>query len=371
MNDKVYLDYNATVPARLEVVEAVAGALRRGGNASSVHWRGRAARTLIEEARRSVAALVGAEPAEVIFTSGGTEANNQALRTCGRKRVIVSAVEHDSVRFAIPDPVLAPVTADGLIDLAALERLLAAEREPAMVAVMLANNETGVIQPVAEVSRLAHRHGALVHCDAIQAPGKIPVDVRVLGADTYALSAHKLAGPQGVGALIVHKDASVGRFVHGGGQERGLRSGTENTAGIAGFGAAARLALDGLPAFSRLAKLRDDLEARLRAIAPALTVFGERAPRLPNTTKLAMPGVGAETQVIAFDLAGIAVSAGSACSSGSVEPPFVLTAMGVPDGVALTAVRVSLGWDTVPADLDRFVAAWRELYLRAGPRAAA
>jgi cysteine desulfurase len=371
MNDKIYLDYNATAPAKPAVIAAVEAALRHGGNPSSVHERGRAARALVEEARRSVAALVGAEPAEIVFTSGGTEANNQALRACGRRRVIVSAIEHDAVRRAVPDPVLAPVTADGVVDLAALERLLAADREPALLAVMLANNETGVIQPVAEAAAIAHRHGALVHCDAIQAPGKIPVDVAALGADSYALSAHKLAGPPGVGALVVRRPGQIGRFIHGGGQERGLRAGTENVPGIAGFGVAAQLALADLPAFGRLAELRDELEARVRAVARGVVIFGARAPRLPNTSKLTMPGVSAETQVIGLDLAGIAVSAGSACSSGSVEPPFVLTAMGVPDAIALTAVRVSLGWGSTRRDVDRFVAAWSEIFARAGKRAVA
>jgi cysteine desulfurase len=371
MGEKVYLDYNATVPAKPGVIEAVEAAMRQGGNPSSVHHAGRAARELVEEARRSVAALVGAEPEEVIFTSGGTEANNQALRASGRRRVIVSAIEHDAVRFAVPDPAIAPVTADGAVDLDALERLLAADAEPAVVAVMLANNETGVIQPLAEVAALAHRHGALVHCDAIQAAGKIPLDVVALGADSYAFSAHKFAGPPGIGALVLRRPNRIGRFIHGGGQERGLRAGTENVPGIAGMGAAARLAAADLTAFGRLADLRDGMEARLRAIAPDLVVFGARAPRLPNTSKLTMPGVGAETQVIGLDLAGIAVSAGSACSSGSVEPPYVLTAMGVPDAVALTAVRVSLGWGTTPADIDRYVAAWSALYARAGKRAAA
>jgi cysteine desulfurase len=370
MADRVYLDYNATAPPRPAVVEAVAEAMRLGGNASSVHGEGRAARALVEDARRSIAALVGAEPGQVVFTSGGTEANNQALRASGRRRTVVSAIEHDSVRLALADAVPAPVTGAGEIDLEALDRLLAAADEPALVAVMLANNETGVIQPVAEVAAIAHRHGALVHCDAIQAAGKVAVDIAALGADTYAFSAHKLAGPQGVGALVVRAPGAVGRLIHGGGQERGLRAGTENVAAIAGFGVAARLGAAGLDAFAGLATMRDDLERRLRAIAPRLTIFGERAARLPNTTKLAMPGVAAETQVIAFDLAGIAVSAGSACSSGSVEPPYVLTAMGVPDAVALTAVRVSLGWGTVAADIDRFVAAWSDLYRRAGRAAA-
>ena len=369
MSEPVYLDYNATSPARPEIVEAVARALERGGNASSIHGFGRAARAVVEAARRDVAALIGAAPDQVVFTGSGTEANNQALRCAGRRRVIASAIEHDSVLNACPDAEIAPVTGDGVIDLDALDAQLAGGG-PALVALMLANNETGVIQPVADAVAIARRHGALVHCDAVQAAGKIALDVDALGADFVSLSAHKLSGPQGVGALVVRRPGTLERLVHGGGQERGLRAGTENVAGIAGFGAAARLAADGLADFARLAGLRDALESRIRAIAPATTVFGRAAPRLPNTAKFTMPGVSSETQVMAMDLAGIAISAGSACSSGTVEPPYVLSAMGVPDDVAVTAVRVSLGWRSGADDIDRFVAAWQTLYERAGARAA-
>ena len=370
MSGQVYLDHNASAPPRPEVIDAIAAVLRESANPSSIHGPGRAARAHVERARRSVAALVGAEPEQVVFTGGGTEANNQALRCAERGRAVLSAIEHESVRNARPDCELAPVDADGLIDLAALERLLAARREPALVAAMLANNETGVIQPVAEIAALARRFGAVVHCDAVQAAGKIPVDVAALGADSYAFSAHKIAGPQGVGALILRTPGAFGRLLHGGGQERGRRAGTENVAGIAGFGVAAELAAAALPAFGRLAERRDALEARIRAIAPTAATFGAGAPRLPNTTKISMPGVSSDIQVMALDLAGVAVSAGAACSAGKVDPPYVLTAMGVPDAEAVTAIRVSLGWRTRPGDVDRLVEAWRELYLRAARRAA-
>ena len=366
----VYLDHNATAPARPEVVAAVSEALAEGGNASSVHARGRAARARVEAAREHVAALVGARPGQMVFTSGGTEANNQALRGAGRSYAIAAAIEHDSVLAARPDAALAPVTADGVIDLDTLDSLLAARPEPAIVSVMLANNETGVIQPVAEAAAIAHRHGALVHCDAVQAAGKIPVDMAALGVDYLALSAHKIAGPIGAGALIARDGAPLEALIRGGGQERGLRAGTENAPAIAGFGVAARLAAEGLAEFGRLAALRDAMERRLAAIAPGAIAFGANAPRLPNTSKIAMPGVDGATQVMALDLDGIAVSAGAACSSGRVEAPRVLAAMGVPDALAVAAIRVSLGRTTTADDIDRLVAAWRALFLRASPRAA-
>lgn len=364
MAGQVYLDFNATAPARPEVVQAVTAAMRAGGNASSVHATGRAARVLVEDARAAVASLVGASPGGVTFTGSGTEANNQALRCTGRARVLVSAIEHESVLRARPDAEPIPVGDGGVIKLAALEELLASNLRPALVSVMLANNETGVIQPVGEVVRLAHARGALVHADAVQAAGKIPVDMTALGVDLLSLSAHKLGGPQGVGALIARDPTSVGRLIHGGGQERGLRAGTENVPGIAGFGAAARAAASGLAAFAALAPLRDRLEAGLRAFAPEVVVFGSNAPRLPNTSNFATPGLSSETQVIGLDLAGVAVSAGSACSAGKIEAPYVLLAMCVPAPLARCAIRVSLGWTTTAADIEALLAAWQSLCRR-------
>lgn len=365
-----YLDFNATAPPRPEVIEAVADAMREGGNASSVHGTGRLARGGVEQARHSVAALVGADPANVVFTGSGTEANNQALRASGRKRLIVTAIEHESVLQARPDAVICPILSCGTVDLEALERLLMASDEPALVAVMAANNETGILQPVRDVARLAHEHGALLHCDAVQAAGKIPVDVGPLGADFIALSAHKIGGPQGVGALICRNRQSIERFVHGGGQEGGLRAGTENVPGIVGFGVAATSALDGLDDFAALAGLRDILERRAREIEPAITVFGGDLPRLPNTSKFSTPGLSSEVQVMGLDLAGTAISAGSACSAGRVEMPYVLAAMGVPEDIALSAVRVSLGWTSTMADIDAFLDGWAALRARHLARAA-
>jgi len=336
-------------------------ALQAGGNPSSVHRIGRAARGRIEIARRHVAALVGALPAEVIFTSGGTEANNLALTGVRRRRVLVSAVEHDSVLKAMPNAEFIPVDGDGIVDLAELERLLARPREPAVVSVMFANNETGVLQPIADVVRIARAAGALVHCDAVQGAGKAPVvDIHGLGVDYLSLSAHKIGGPAGVGALVVRSGAPLSADRLGGGQEFNRRAGTENVAGIAGFGAAADAAVGGL----EVEGLRDRLEAALLGIAPQASVFGSGARRLGNTTCISMPGVRAETQVMALDLAGVCVSAGAACSSGKVTRSPVLLAMGVSPAVADTALRISLGWNSTVLDIERLIDAWQDLYTR-------
>ncbi len=364
MSGQRYLDFNATAPTRPEVIDAVADAMRAGGNASSVHATGRVARGAVEEARRRVAGLVGADPRNVIFTGSGTEANNQALRACGRASVIVGAIEHESVLQARADAAVCPVLADGTIDLDALDRMLADASEASLAAVMAANNETGILQPVGEAARIAHSRGALLHCDAVQAAGKISVDFEALGADFLALSAHKIGGPQGVGALICRDRESIARFVHGGGQENGLRAGTENVPGIVGFGVAAESALNGLSGFAALADLRDGLERAVRRIEPEVTVFGAGMPRLPNTSKFSTPGLSSEVQVMGLDLAGAAISAGSACSAGRVEMPYVLEAMGVPEKVALCAVRISLGWTTTQDDVDAFVEGWSALRAR-------
>ena len=357
-----YLDYNATAPVKPAVIEAMVGALSRAGNPSSVHRPGRAARRALEQAREAVAALVGAAPDAVVFTSGGTEANNQALGSV-RGACLVSAVEHDSVLAAAPVAERLPVDLLGRVDLARLADRLAAVR-PALVSVMLANNETGVVQPVAEVAELAHRHGALVHCDAVQAAGKLAIELAALGVDLLTLSAHKLGGPQGVGALVLGDGTEPAALLRGGGQERRWRPGTENLPGIAGFGRAAELALEDRDWRARVGALRDRLEAEILAIAPAARVYGRGAERLANTSCLTMPGVGNQTQLIAFDLAGIAVSTGSACSSGKVGPSHVLAAMGVDPAEAATAIRVSLGWASTALDVDRFVAAWTRLHAR-------
>lgn len=366
MENAVYMDHNATTAVRPEARDAVSRALAVTGNPSSVHGSGRTARRLVEDARDAVAALVGAEPAAVVFTSGGTEANNLALRGAGRARVLCSAVEHASVLSVIDGIIPIPVDGDGIVDLDALEALLAeGEDGTALVSVMLANNETGALQPVADVAALAHAHGALVHCDAVQAAGKMAIDFRALSCDLMSLSAHKIGGPPGVGALVIAGDVAEGLalspVLRGGGQERGRRAGTENVPGIAGFGAAARAAREGLADFARLGPWRDRIENRLREHAGS-RVYGFGAPRLANTSCLIMPGVEAETQVIQLDLAGVAVSAGAACSSGKVEPSRVLAAMGADAKEAATAIRVSLGWNTTEDDVERFEEAWIQVH---------
>jgi cysteine desulfurase len=362
MNRFSYLDYNATAPVRPAVIVAMHEILESVGNPSSVHRSGREARRALEHARGLVATAVGAAPAQVVFTSGGTEANNQALRA-ERGPVAVSAIEHESVLAAAPDAVRIPVDAEGRLDLTALEQELA-RTSPALVSVMLANNETGVIQPLRAVVEAAHRQGVRVHCDAVQAGGKLAIDMDALGVDLLTLSAHKLGGPQGVGALVVGKGLEPEALLRGGGQERRWRPGTENLPGIVGFGRACELAMADADWWQRTAALRDRLEARLTALAPAARVFGRGAERLPNTSCITMPGVSNHTQLIEFDLAGIAVSTGSACSSGKVGPSHVLAVMGVEPGVAASAIRISLGWASTANEVEHLVDAWGRLYAR-------
>ncbi len=356
-----YLDFNATAPNRPEVIDAVVRAMRKWGNASSVHADGRAARSCVEEARKKVAALVGGSPNNVIFTGSGTESNNQAIRAISCERLIVSGIEHESVLRAREDVIICPVESNGIIDLAALEKLLFESKKQTVVSIMLANNETGILQPVAEACRLARKAGTFFHCDAVQAAGKIPVDIRDLGVDSLALSAHKIGGPQGVGALVCKDISHISRFIHGGGQESGLRAGTENVAGIVGYGVAAERALLGLPSFYDLRCFRDDLEKRVLEIEPKIKIFGKGLDRLPNTSKFATKGLSSELQVMALDLDGVSISAGSACSSGKIETPYVLAAMGVPEELGLCAIRVSLGWTTTADDIDRFIESWKKL----------
>jgi cysteine desulfurase len=365
MRPCTYLDYNATQPVKPAVREAMLDALEFPSNASSVHRLGQQARHAVERARAEVASLIGAEPAEIIFTAGATEANATALCGIPNRILLASAIEHPSVGNARPHLLTIPARADGIVDLNALDRMLTALAEPALVSVMLVNNETGVIQPVAEAASIAHRHGALIHSDAAQAPGRIPVDVRALDVDLLTLSAHKMGGPQGAGALYIRDSVTLAPLLRGGGQERRRRAGTENVAAIAGFGVAAWLTAEDPGLNARLAVLRDEMEARLLAIAPDVTIHGRAAPRVCNTSCFGVPGLLAETLLIALDLAGIAVSSGAACSSGAVEPSPVLLAMGVPEAAAREAIRVSLGWDSTRADIDRLVETWADVHRRA------
>lgn len=363
-----YLDHNATSPLRPEVAESLARALKLPGNASSVHAEGRAARAEIEAAREKVAALVGATAKNVIFTSGGAEANNTIL-TPGLRRLkepapgmlLIGATEHVSVleghRFPKGAVERIPVDRNGVVDLGWLEeRLERAAGQVALVSLQAANNETGVFQPVAEAASLVHAHGGLIHTDAVQAVGKVPVDMAALGVDALTLSAHKLGGPQGIGAAVVASDRIelADRLVRGGGQERGYRAGTENVAAIAAFGAAAEVAKAQLvEEGARVRTLKDRAEAAIRQLAPDAVIFGAGAERLPNTVAFAIPGLRAETALIAFDLDGVAVSSGSACSSGKVKRSHVLDAMGVAPGLAEGAIRVSLGWNSTENDVIR------------------
>jgi cysteine desulfurase len=372
MPDRVYLDWNATTPLRPEAREAMAAAWDILGNPSSVHAEGRQARRLVEEARGRIAGALAALPRDVVFTSGGTEANALALTPGLRRgsglpveRLAVSAIEHTSVlaggRFSASAISTVGVTRSGLLDLDRLRATLEGG-PPTLVSVMLANNETGAMQPVKEAGEIVHAAGGLLHVDAIQAFGKIPFEINKINADIVTLSAHKISGPKGVGALVLAEGLSGPEpLLRGGGQERGHRAGTENVAGIAGFGAAVNASMGALDGdVTRLEILRNRLESGLRQ-TPGVIVFSDEAPRLPNTTLFTVPGLKAETAVIGFDLAGIAVSSGSACSSGKVQPSHVLKAMGFGPELAQGAVRLSLGWSTSGADIDRCLEAWRKL----------
>jgi cysteine desulfurase len=371
---RTYLDYNATAPLRPEARDALVAAYECTGNASSVHSEGRAARARLENARDALAALVGGQARGVIFTSGGTEANNFVLSREFRRGggaapdiLLVGGGEHPCVleghRFANDAIERIPLTRDGVVDLAWLsQRLTALTSRTVLVSIQLANNETGVVQPVAKAARIVREHGGLIHTDAVQAAGKIPISFAELGVDAMTLSAHKLGGPQGVGALVLASEGyHLGRMVRGGGQERGWRAGTENVAAISAFGEAARAALAQLPSeASRLAALRAAFEAEIRRIAPDAVIFGEAAPRLPNTILFAVPGWKAEMALIAFDLNGVALSSGSACSSGKVRRSHVLDAMGIAPDLAEGAIRLSFGWASTEADVTSFASAFEK-----------
>lgn len=366
MTTSIYLDHNATTPPAPEVVDAMSRALREEfGNASSVHAFGQRAKAALDEARTEVARLVGAEPGDVVFTAGGTESDNLALRGAleaartPRARLVVSAVEHEAVlntaralaRRDHPLTIL-PVDSEGRVSPESLEAELGPD--VALVSVLAANNETGVIQPVADLASAARARGTLFHTDAVQAAGKIPVDVKALGVDLLSIAAHKFSGPKGVGALWIRRGTPLGPVVTGGRQERNRRAGTENVPAIVGMGVAARLARERLAVeAARLASLRDRLEAGVLGAIPGARVNGGGAPRVPNTTSIAFDRVEAESLLIALDLEGIAVSTGSACSSGTLEPSHVLRAMGLPHGRVQSSIRFSLGATTTAGDIER------------------
>ncbi len=373
--ERIYLDHNATTPVDPRVLAAMQPYLTDAfGNPSSLHWFGQQARAALDQARGEVAALIGASPNEIVFTGSGTEADNMALRGAAaaarepRRKIVHSALEHHAVlntakALAEEGFPLEAVRADreGRIDLADLEAKV--DEETALVAVMLANNETGVIQPLAEVVRIAHAKGALVHCDGVQAAGKVPVEVSSLGVDLLALSAHKINGPKGVGALFVRRGTRLTALLRGGSQERNRRAGTENVAGAAGLGQAARLALEGLGTEGeRLSGLRNHLEALLLAIPGTQRNGGD--PRVPNTSNLSFAGIEAESLLMALDLMGLAVSTGAACAAGAVEPSHVLRAMGLSMERVQGSLRFSLGRTTTVAEVERAAALVAEAVAR-------
>jgi cysteine desulfurase len=365
----VYLDYAATTPVRPEVLEAMLPYLGAAsfGNPSSAHRFGRAARAGLEQARREVAAALGAEPAQVVFTSGGTEADNLAVigaagaaRQAGRAMLVaVSAVEHKAVLAAAHEVVhqggeeiILPVDQHGQLDLEALDAALT--RHPAVVSVMWVNNETGVSQPIEEIAARCQRAGVLFHCDAVQGFGKARIELKSLPCTLLTISGHKIGAPKGIGALVVKDRKAVEAIIHGGGQQFGIRPGTENVAGAVALGRAATLAVEEQAAEAeRLRALRDGLAERLRAAVPNVVVHGEGASRAPHVLNLGVPGTDSEALLMHLDLAGVAASGGSACSTGAMEPSHVLTAMGVPRSLALGSIRLSLGHETTPSDVDR------------------
>jgi len=365
---RTYLDWNASAPIYPEVVEAMSEVLLEGGNASSVHCEGRNAHSAIEAARDQLAQLINAKPRDIVFTSGGSEANSLALSGLANNgtidRVLISAVEHPSVMaFANQESVQVstiPVDGNGIVELDALEACLTkavGANEKILVSIMWANNETGVIQPIEDIVKRAHAHQSLVHCDAVQALGKIPVDFTASGVDLMSLSAHKIGGPQGTGALVVRPSVVLAPVFKGGGQELNRRAGTENLSGIVGFGLAAEL-IGSDNSGAEIASLRSQLESEIREIRSDVVIFGEDQNRLPNTTCAAVCSTSAEALLIMLDLSGIAVSSGSACSSGKVATSHVLSAMGVEDAVAKAAIRISLGRTTTPQDIEFFLNAW-------------
>ena len=361
--ERTYLDHNASVPMRAEARAAVVRAIDAVGNPSSVHGEGRRARAVVENAREQVARLVNAKPSEVVFTSGASEANNWVM-AAGWATIAFAGFEHGSVlvpaRSSGADLVDLPVSPNGIAQVERIAEALACSART-LLTLMMANNETGVIQPVAEAAALAREHGTMVHTDAVQAPGRVPVDFQALGVDAMSLSAHKLGGPRGVGALIIRDGVSLPALIKGGGQERRRRGGTENVSGIAGFGAAAEAVANECDAAQRMATLRARLEEGIVRATPGAVIIGKDAARLPNTSCVACPGKSAETLVIKLDLEGIAVSAGAACSSGKVGSSHVLESMKLSTEIARSAIRVSLGPQTQDKDIAAFLAAWKKV----------
>lgn len=363
MNDKfTYLDHNATTPLRPEAMEAMMVALNEVGNPSSIHHFGRTARKHVETARKIIADTLDVSNGQVFFNAGATEGNNTILKGFRGKRILITATEHSSIVEGGVEAEIIPVKPNGVIDLDAFQKMVA-DNPPALVSVMLVNNETGVIQPVAEISKIAKSAGAMMHCDAVQGYGRIPFTRESLGVDYLTISSHKIGGPQGVGALIIAVGLTPPKLLEGGGQERRARAGTENTAGIAGFGAAAAKAVADIPKFAELATWRDRIETEMLK-SPRVKIFGKDAPRVANTISCIVDGTTSDTLLMAFDIEGIAISSGSACSSGTVKFSHVLKAMGLEPKQNMAALRISLGWTTTEKDIEQFITIWNTLRAR-------
>lgn len=362
-DSRLYLDHNATSPMRPETIKTMTECMAHPYNASSIHHFGQHARHIVETAREHIAALAHVTPGQVIFNSGATEGNNTVLAHFAKEGIAISATEHPSVYEAAPNAKIIPVHPNGLLDLNALEDILKTHK-PGLVSVMAVNNESGVIQPLQDIAALCKRYGAFLHSDAVQAAGRIDLNMAALGIDFLTLSAHKIGGPQGVGALILGFCGETPILLHGGGQERSARAGTENVAGIAGFGAAAHQAQNFAAQNERLKTYQERIETELQSTAADLIIFGQNAPRAPNTTLFALPNITSERMLMSFDLEGIAISNGSACSSGSIKPSRVVTAMGYDDALATCALRLSTGWNTSENDIDRFLEVWHKIYNR-------
>lgn len=353
----IYLDYNATSPLLPVVRERMAELEMLPFNASSVHAMGRKARHILESSRSIIANYISAWPDEVIFTSGGTEANNLALKGMQGRKLMVAATEHSSVieiGKSTEDAIILPVDENGILQMEALQKALKEHEGRALVSVMLVNNETGLIQPIREIAQLVHTHGGLMHCDAVQAIGKLTFDFTTLGVDMLTLAAHKVGGPIGVGALVVKNDVRLQPILTGGGQEKRRRAGTENIAAIAGFGSL----LESLPDLSMLHDYRERLDTEISTRSPRTQLVAKGAGRVANTINFITPGISSELQLMHLDLAGICVSAGSACASGRIEPSHVLMAMGHSKEEAASAIRISMGWNTKESDVSALIRAW-------------
>jgi cysteine desulfurase len=366
-NNHIYLDYNATAPMLKCVKDVIHELWDRPLNASAIHTSGRAAKSSIENARGIIAKTLNLPAGQIVFNSGATEGNNTVLKHFNaaypEDQILISAIEHKAVIECDITATRIPVRPEGLVDLDKLEEMLKASKT-SLVSVMLVNNESGIIQPITDIANLVHRHGALLHCDGVQAFGRIPIDMSAMGIDFLTLSAHKIGGPQGVGALAMRLCGETPVLIQGGGQEKGARAGTENVFGIAGFGAAAQFAHDNFDTYSKISDLRNVFETRLKTISPECIIFGHAAPRVSNTSFFSLPHASSETLMMALDLDGISVSNGSACSSGRVEISHVLRAMSVNNDNASGAIRVSMGLETTQDDIEAFFKSWEKIYMR-------